>query len=78
VAKLPVTVTMVKRNKGGTFTVTVAYFDGSVGQFIVPVNLATVEAVTISAMAMAALSDIATPHSTVPGPGHRRYLPRIP
>jgi hypothetical protein len=76
-AKLPVTVTNVVKNKGGTYTVTVAYFDGSVGQFIIPLSLATVEAVTVSAMAMAALSDIITNGPNFPGPSHRRYLPRI-
>jgi hypothetical protein len=56
--------------------VTVAYADGTVGQFIIPQSLATMEAVTISALAMGVLLDIATAHATTHGPSHRRYEPR--
>lgn len=75
-AKLPVTVTSVQARAGGLYAVTVAYFDGTIGQFLIPPSMATVEAVTISALAMATLSDIATPAPTFHGPNHRRYLPR--
>lgn len=76
VPKLPVTVTAVQKRKGNLYAVTVAYSDGTVGQFLVPLNLATIEAVTISALAMATLSDMARDAPTFHGPNHRRYLPR--
>lgn len=75
-AKLPVTVTSVQARKGGLYAVTVAFFDGTIGQYLIPPSMATVEAVTISALAMATLSDIATPLPTFHGPNHQRWLPR--
>jgi hypothetical protein len=74
--KLPLTVTNVVARSGSLWTVTVAYADGTVGQFIVPQSLATMEAVTISALAMGVLLDIATAHATTHGPSHRRFTPR--
>lgn len=76
-AKLPVTVTSVQPRRGGNYAVTVAYNDGTAGQFIIPPTLATAEAVTISALAMATLSDIATHPFTFHGHHHRRYDPRV-
>jgi hypothetical protein len=75
--KLPVTVTAVTARKGGLYAVTVAYFDGTVGQFLIPPTLATVEAVTISALAMATLSDMVIPGPNLRTPHHRRYAPRL-
>lgn len=76
-SKLPVTVTAVTRLKGNLYNVTVAYGDGTRGQYIIPVNMATMEAVTISALAMATLSDMNVDAPTFHGPNHRRYLPRV-
>ena len=75
-AKLPLTVTNVEARSGSIWAVTVAYADGTTGQFLVPQSLATMEAVTISALAMGVLLDIATAHATTHGPSHRRYEPR--
>ena len=59
--KLPVTVTRVELLSGGTYGVTVAYNDGTTQSFLIPENMATVEAVRISTLAMAVLSDNVTP-----------------
>ena len=75
-AKLPLTVTEVTPRTGRLWAVTVAYADGTHGVFVVPQSLATIEAVTISALAMGTLMDIATPGPTTPGPSHRRRAPR--
>ncbi len=74
--KLPLTVTNVEARSGLLWTVTVAYADGTTGQFIVPQSLDTMEAVTISALAMGVLMDIATANLTAHGPSHRRFEPR--
>lgn len=74
--KLPVTVTNVQRLGGGTWGVTVAFFDGTTANYMVPDTLATVEAVTISALAMAVLSDRMGPGWSGPHSKHRRYAPR--
>jgi hypothetical protein len=74
--KLPLTVTNVVARSGSLWDVTVAYADGSTGVFIIPQSLATMEAVTISALAMGVLLDIAIAHATTHGPSHRRYEPR--
>lgn len=74
--KLPLTVTNVAKRKGGLYTVTVAYADGTTGNYIIPPNLATVEAVTISALAMGMLSDTNVTQLTGRHPVHPRYLPR--
>ena len=76
-AKLPVTVTAVTLYKSGNYAVTVAYADNTVGQFIIPPTLATASAVSISALAMAVLSDVPIWGPNVPHPGHRRYEPRV-
>jgi ethanolamine transporter EutH len=74
--KLPLTVTQVNRKSGYFYEVVVAYADGTTGTFLVPLTLATVEAVTISALAMGVLSDIVVQHATVHGPNHKRFDPR--
>lgn len=73
---MPVTVTAVTPKPGGLYAVSVAFVDGTVGQFLVPTTMATVQAVTISAIAMATLSDIAQASATKHGPSHRRFTPR--
>lgn len=75
-AKLPLTVTNVQKRKGGLYTVTVAYADGTTANYIIPVNLATIEGVTISALAMGMLST--QPVVQLTGPHHvtRRFEPR--
>ena len=76
-AKIPVTVTAVTPYKSGNYAVTVAYADGTTGNFIIPPTLATAEAVSISALAMAVLSSRLIHGPNWPGPSHRRYLPRV-
>jgi hypothetical protein len=76
VAKLPLTVTNVTPRPGKLWAVTVAYHDGTVGQFIVPQTLATMEAVTISALAIGVLMSIAEGELTFHGPANRRFTPR--
>ena len=46
---------------GGTYGVTVAYNDGTTPSFLIPETMATVEAVRISTLAMAVLSDNVSP-----------------
>ena len=75
-AKLPLTVTGVENLGGELYGVTVAYADGSTANYIIPVTLATVEGVTISAVAMGALSDPTVVVHTQPHRKHRRYTPR--
>jgi hypothetical protein len=75
-AKLPVTVESVVRRPGATWAVTVAYADFTTGLFIIPDTLASVEAVRISALAMAQLLDVVPPQQTTPHHKHRRYSPR--
>ena len=59
--KLPATVTTVELLCGGTYGVTVAYNDGTTQSFLIPETMATVEAVRISTLAMAVLSDNVQP-----------------
>lgn len=75
-AKLPVTVTSVVLKKEGLYAVSIAMADMTTQVFLIPPTLASVEAVTVSALAMAMLNDIATAGPTGHGPGHRRYDPR--
>ena len=75
-AKLPVTVLDVETRSGGSYAVRVAYYDGTTGVYLIPATLATVQGVTISALAMAVLSDNPDFGPNFPGPSHRRYRPR--
>ena len=59
--KLPATVTLVELLSGGTYGVTVAYNDGTTQSFLIPDTMATVDAVRISTIAMAVLSDNVQP-----------------
>lgn len=68
--KLPLTVTQVVPRGGGLYVVTVAYADGTLGNYIIPVNLATIEGVTLSALAMGMLSDLDVAQLTGP---HRKH-----
>jgi hypothetical protein len=76
VPKLPLTVTQVVPKPGQLWAVQVAFADGSTGWYIVPQTLATIEGVTISALALGVLMDIATANLTSHGPSHRRFEPR--
>jgi hypothetical protein len=60
-AKLPMTVTRVQLLSAGTYGVTVAFWDGTTQDYLIPETMATVEAVRISALAMAVLSDNVQP-----------------
>jgi hypothetical protein len=70
---LPITVTDVQRRKAGLWAVTVAFSDGSTQTIVVPESLATVEAVSVSAVALAVLSELAVPDPSSPQhvPAHR-------
>jgi len=75
-ATLPLTVTSVDYLGTDLYGVTVALRDGTTANYIVPASLATVEGVTISAVAMAVLLEAeATPRSGHHR-HHRRYDPR--
>lgn len=56
--KLPVTVTQVAYWKSDLWAVTVAYGDGTTGTYLIPRTMATVQAVTISALAMATVLEL--------------------
>ncbi len=75
-AKLPVTVTSMVNRGGGLYDVTVAFADFTTGNYIIPESMATIEAVTISALAMATLSETNITQVTYPHHKHRRYSPR--
>jgi hypothetical protein len=74
--KLPATVTSVTQAKGGLFAVTVAYWDGTTQNYLIPPTLATAEGVTLSALVMATLADISKGYYSSPHSKHRRFLPR--
>lgn len=74
--KLPLTVSRVVPLSAGTYGVTVVYNDLTTQDFLIPDTLANAEAVRISAIAMAVLSDQPVP---APPRGSRRgwrWLPR--
>jgi len=56
--KLPLTVTSVTKQGGGLYAVTVAFFDGTTANYLIPETMATVDAVRLSALAMGMLSDL--------------------
>lgn len=58
-ALLPVTVLSVERSTTGLYKVEVAMADGTSRWYVIPDNLATVEGVRISALAMATLTQLA-------------------
>ena len=74
--KLPLTVTAVEGLGGQLYGVTVAFSDGTTQTYIIPASLATIEGVTISAVALAVLADPDRPYVSSHHRGHRRYDPR--
>ncbi len=75
-AKLPVTVTEVVPVAGGLWAVKVAFADFSVGQYLIPETMATISAVTWSALAIAQVLEAPAVPSYAPHHVHRRYAPR--
>jgi hypothetical protein len=75
-AKLPLTVTSVARQKGAIYAVTVAFADGTTANYLVPETIATVEAVRISALVYGQLSDPDVTAASKPHRVHQRYDPR--
>ena len=75
--KLPLTVESVERLTGSLWGVTVVFADGSTGNYLVPDTLATVEAVRISAIALAVLSEGPGGMFEAPHRVHTRYDPRM-
>ena len=73
---LPLTVTDVHGIGGELYAVTVALADGTSAHYLIPVSMATIEAVTISAVAMATLLDPDVQFTSAHHRGHRRYDPR--
>lgn len=74
--KLPATVTEVKQVAGGLFAVTVAFWDGTTQNYLIPPTMATVQAVTLSASVIAMLNDVELGYYTHPHRKHPRFLPR--
>lgn len=74
--KLPVTVTSVTKRKGQLWVVAVEFADRTVGQYVIPTTMATVESVTISAMAFAQLMDADVTQADFAHGTHRRWAPR--
>jgi hypothetical protein len=58
-ALLPVTVVSVERSTTGLYKVEVVMADGTSRWYMIPDNLATVEGVRVSALAIATLSQLA-------------------
>jgi hypothetical protein len=75
-ATLPLTVTAVTQRAGGLYDVEVALFDGRRVHYLVPATLATLEAVTVSALAMGMLNDLTTTATSGHHSKHRRFTPR--
>jgi hypothetical protein len=75
-AKLPVTVTAVNPMKAGLYSVVVAFDDGTMGSYIVPETMATYDAVRISALVFAMLTDKPPTNLDKPHGKHTRYEPR--
>ena len=75
---MPLTVTAVESLGSNLYKVVVAFADGTTANYVIPYTLATVEAVVISAAAMATLSDPDVTFVTSPHRKHRRYTPRVP
>jgi hypothetical protein len=74
--KLPLTVISVVRRKGAIYAVTVAFSDGTTGNYLISETMATLEAVTISALAFGQLMDLNVNQVTWPHGKDRRYAPR--
>ena len=75
--KLTLTVESVDRLTGSLWGVTVVFADGTTGHYLVPDNLATLEAVRISAIALAVLAEGPGGMFEAPHRVHTRYDPRM-
>jgi hypothetical protein len=75
-ASFPAMVTDVVYMGTVGYGVTIAYADGTIIHTIVPNSLATIEAVTISAVALGILSDPDLAAAQTHHHRHRRYDPR--
>lgn len=73
---LPLTVESVVNAGGQLYKVTLTMADGTSRHYLVPVSLATVEGVTISALAMATLMEPDVTFVNAHHRYHRRYDPR--
>lgn len=76
--RLPLTIQQVVRAGGGLWAVELADADNVPHTILVPGNLATAEAVTIGALAMAVLAGGPYPAESYPGGKHTRHDPRTP
>jgi len=72
VTKLPVTVTAVTPVRGQLYAVTVVFSDATTGRYLIPQNMATIEAVSVSATVMAMLCDLPANQLTAPHHDPRR------
>lgn len=75
-ATLPLTVTSVEDRGNGLYGVTVAMRDGTLFHYVIPETLATIEAVSISALALAQLLDALPQRVNAHHGKHTRYAPR--
>jgi len=69
-------VTAVTKQGAGLYAVTVAFFDGTTANYLIPETMATVDAVRLSALAMGTLSDLVVRGLHHPHHKHPRYAPR--
>ena len=76
-ALLPLTVESVDYLGADMYAVRLVMADLSIREMIVPRSLATIEAVTYGAIAIAQLTELALPSGATHHRGHRRYDPRI-
>ena len=76
VPTLPVTVLDVQLGSGGLWWVTLEFADRTTHRYCVPASLVTAQAVTVSALALAVLSDPDLATSYAPHRKHRRWLER--
>lgn len=75
-ASLPLTVNAVDYRGSDMYGVEICFADGTTAEMIVPASLATIEAVTIAAVAIAQFRDVLAPSAATHHRGHRRYDPR--
>lgn len=75
-ATLPVSVERIVSLGADNYQVVLALADGTTAQYVLPMSLATIEGVTLSAVAVATLLDPDVTAVTGHHRGHRRYLPR--
>ena len=75
-ALLPLTIESVDYLGSDMYAVRLVMADGTNREMIVPRSLATIEAVSIGAVAIASLTELALPSGATHHRGHRRYDPR--